>query len=345
MNAQGRPDIAGTLTLATCNVLNLALPGRSYYANQEPYTAQEYQRKIDWLGDSLKNLNADIVAVQEIWDEAALQEAVKASGLRYRTVKSPGAENTDASGKPLPGAEGTPRVGFITRLETLALQSYREIDPAMHADVPDIGPHVRFERPPLHLTVKLDSGQPLHVLTVHMKSKRPKFLQAADGNYLEDTDDPKIQARATLRSLIMRGVEAAALRGLIVDVVKGRQGPLIVMGDFNDGPHSVTTQILAATSEVAYDRAASDVALFNAYELQGQAGMRRDVAYSHVHQGRPDILDQIFVSEEFLRSSKYAVGDVARVDYFNDHLHQGRDRSRSDHGFVRAVLRLYGQAG
>jgi hypothetical protein len=30
------------------------------------------------------------------------------------------------------------------------------------------------------------------------------------------------------------------------------------------------------------------------------------------------------------------------VDYFNDHLQEGRDRSRSDHGFVRAVMRVFG---
>jgi hypothetical protein len=34
------------------------------------------------------------------------------------------------------------------------------------------------------------------------------------------------------------------------------------------------------------------------------------------------------------------MGDVRRVEVFNDHLHEGRDRSRSDHGFVRALLRL-----
>jgi hypothetical protein len=28
------------------------------------------------------------------------------------------------------------------------------------------------------------------------------------------------------------------------------------------------------------------------------------------------------------------------VDYFNDHLQEGKDRSRSDHGFVRAVMRI-----
>ena len=52
------------------------------------------------------------------------------------------------------------------------------------------------------------------------------------------------------------------------------------------------------------------------------------------------MLDQVLVSVEFVPGRRFNVGDVRRVDYFNDHLHEGRDRSRSDHGFVRALLRL-----
>jgi predicted extracellular nuclease len=125
-------------------------------------------------------------------------------------------------------------------------------------------------------------------------------------------------------------------------VLKRTHEPLIVMGDFNDGPHSVTTQIIAATGEVAYDKGARDAALWNAYEVQGEMALKRDVAYSHVHQGFPEVLDQILVSEEFLPRSRFSIGDVRRVDYFNDHLQEGKDRSRSDHGFVRAVIRVFG---
>ena len=138
----------------------------------------------------------------------------------------------------------------------------------------------------------------------------------------------------------MRGTEATALRHIVVDLLQRSQDPLVVMGDFNDAPHSVTTQLVAATSEVAYNKAARDVALFNAYEVQGESALKKDVAYSHVHQGTPEVLDQILVSEEFVPGSRFSLGDVRRVDYFNDHLHEGRDRSRSDHGFVRALLRL-----
>ena len=39
-----------TLMVATCNVLNLANPGRLFYETQDPYSQTEFERKITWLG-------------------------------------------------------------------------------------------------------------------------------------------------------------------------------------------------------------------------------------------------------------------------------------------------------
>jgi endonuclease/exonuclease/phosphatase family metal-dependent hydrolase len=319
-------------------VLNLALPHRHYYANQDPYSERDYQRKIAWLGGRIAALNADILTVQEVWDEAALQDAVRASGLHYQTVAVPGAENDTTRG--LNGAANTPRVGIVTRLEVEHIESFAEFPVAMQLHVPDIGLQTKFERPALLATLRMKHGQRVHVLTAHLKSKRPKFLQDAAGHPSEDREDPNTLARATLRSLVIRGAEACALRAIVVNVLKRTHEPLIVMGDFNDSPHSVTTQIIAATGEVAYDKGARDTALFNAYESQGEMALKKDVAYSHVHQGSPEVLDQILISEELLRSSRFSIGDVRRVDYFNDHLQEGKDRAKSDHGFVRAVFRI-----
>jgi predicted extracellular nuclease len=325
-----------TLVAATANVLNLANPGRMFYANQDVYSQRDFERKIDWLGGRIAALNADILTVQEVWDDAALKAAVHHSGLRYSSVIVPGAENDETHN----GAVNTPRVGIVTRLDVDNIQSIAQFPDNMRVQVPELGEHAKFERPPLLATLRMKHGQPVHVLTAHLKSKRPKFLQDAQGQPTEDRDDPKIQTRATLRSLIIRGAEAAALRSIVIDVLKRTHEPLIVMGDFNDGPHSVTTQMIAATSEVAYDKGARDTALFNAYEEQGEMALKKDVAYSHIHQGFPEVLDQILVSEEFLYNSRFSIGDVRRVDYFNDHLQEGKDRSRSDHGFVRAVIRV-----
>lgn len=320
-----------TLSAATFNMLNLALPGRAFYANQLPYSHSEYERKIEWIGQQLVRLNADIIACQEVWDETALRATVASSRLRYQTIMAPGAET---------GATGTPRNGLITRLQLESLETLYEFPSGMSVPVPELGDHGRFERPILNARLRNKQGQLLHVLVAHLKSKRPKFLQDEAGNPLEDRDDPRISVRASLRSLVMRAAEAAALRSLVVDLLKDTHEPLILMGDLNDGPHAVTTQMVAATAEVAYNREARDTALFNAYEIQTGATLLRDVAYSHIYQGYAEVLDQIFVSEEFMPDSRFSLGDVRRVDYFNDHLNEGRDRIRSDHGFVRALLRL-----
>jgi endonuclease/exonuclease/phosphatase family metal-dependent hydrolase len=336
MRPNDLPSPLATMMVATCNVLNLANPGRMFYPNQDVYNQTEFDRKTTWLGDRFRMLNADVLAVQEVWDEAAFKSALSRSGLRYDFVAVPGAEND--SGRL--GAQGTPRVGIATRLKVDALQSFAEFPPGFQVDVPGMGAHTRFERPPLVASVRMKHGQTLNVLTAHLKSKRPKFLQDAEGRATEDRDDRKVMALASLRSLIMRGAEAMALRCLVIDLLHRTSVPLVVLGDFNDTPDSVTTQLICATTEIAYDRSARDVALFNAYDLQGDAALKKDVAYSHIHQGAPYVLDQILVSEEFLRNGRNSIGDVHRVDYYNDHLHEGRDRTRSDHGFVRALLRV-----
>lgn len=324
-----------TLQVATANVLNLALPRRVFYANQEPFSEAEYERKTAWLAGMLARLEADVIGVQEVWDETALKTAVARGGLRRHAVHVPGAEQ---------GATGTPRVGLVTRLEVEQLQSLAEFAPQEAVSLPEFGAVARFERPVLRARLRGPTGLPLHVLVVHLKSKRPKYLQDEDGNVIEDRDDPAVTARATMRSLLQRAAEAAALRRIVVEVT-GRDGqhqgePLVLLGDMNDGAHAVTTQMIAANQAVAYDRGARDVALYHALDVATEPALRRDHFYSHVYQGWPELLDQVWVSEELVATSKFALGDIRRVEVFNDHLHESRERWRSDHGFVRALARL-----
>ncbi len=281
-------------------------------------------------------LNADVIGFQEVGDEWALKAALAASGQRHLQVLAPGAEH---------GAQDTPSVGLASRLALDSIHSISDFAPGQSVPVPDIGEQRRFERAVLHAQLRTKAGQPLHVLVAHLKSKRPKFLQDTSGQALEDSDDPRAAARATLRSLVIRGAEAVALRALVVSITQRTRDPLILLGDMNDGPHSVTSQMIAAVQAVAYDRSARDVARYHAWDVQTEPGLKRDMAYSHVHQGWPELLDQIWVSEELVGSSKFAIGDVKRVEIFNDHLHESRERFRSDHGFVRALLRLRGVGG
>jgi hypothetical protein len=334
------------LTFATCNTLNLAKPGLPFYPGDEPWTADQYRRKVAWLGEQLARLNADVVAFEEVWDEDALGEAVSSSGLKYETVRAPGAAGRNAGNATADYFSiATPRLGLATRVSVESLDTLIDF-PAGHAvAVPELGTINRFERPVLRAVLRApqEGVPPITVLVAHLKSKRPKYLQDERGNPIEDRDDPQVQARATLRSLIMRGAEAAALRHAVVHALRNTRTPLVLMGDLNDGAQAVTTQIIAATSHSPHDRQERDFMLYNAYDVQTEPGVIKsynDGSYTHVHQGRPESLDHILVSEEFVASSKFAIGRVKRVDYFNDHLQEGRDKTKSDHGFVRAWVQV-----
>lgn len=326
--------------LATANLLNLALPNRVYYENRDPYNHAHYDAKITWLADKLSDLHADVIATQEVWDEAALKQLSERIETDYHYVSVPNAENKIEGDVISGGAQGTPSVGFISRLEVLSQKAFYDIPQGFSAEIPEIGVYDTFARSPVLLTVKTNLGQKINILNVHLKSKRPKFIQDDNGNVQEDTDDPALRARGRMRSLFIRAVEATAIRSIIVDELMNNHTPLVLMGDVNDASHSVTTQLMAETSEVKYDKSSRDTALFNAYEYQTKHKLGKDVAYSHIFQGHPEVLDQIFVSEEFLPNSRFSIGQVLQVDYFNDYLMLPRNKRHTDHGIVRARIKI-----
>ena len=326
--------------IATANLLNFANPNRIYYENAPAYDNKAYEHKRRGLTDLLAKAHADIIAVQEVWDSNALEALAVALGFKPEQVVIPLASNDTASpytqGR---GAQHTPAVGIISRFEQLETTLLEEIAPKAVIDIPDIGPHQHFNRPPLILRVDA-YGQPITIITAHLKSKRAFFLRDENGNLLEDMDDPNIRIRAKLRSLCMRAAEAASIRMSIMERLHHTREPLILLGDMNDVTGSVTTQLMTETGEVNYDKSMRDVALFDAARIQARYGWMKDVAYTHIHQGMPEVIDQLFVSEEFLPDSKFSIGQVERVDYFNDHLKWDYSDRVTDHGIIRAKIKL-----
>ncbi len=326
--------------IATANLLNFANPDRVYYENAPAYSQHQYQHKLRGITDLLAKAHADIIAVQEVWDSQALEELAVALGFERKHVVAPLASNDRASsytqGR---GAQNTPAVGIISRFEQLECSLLEDILPKAVIDIPDIGLYQRFNRPPLVLRVNA-YGQPITIVTTHLKSKRTFFLRDENGDLLEDMDDPNIRVRAKLRSLCMRAAEAASIRMSIIERLHHTREPLILLGDMNDVTGSVTTQLMAETGEVNYDKSMRDIALFDAARIQSRYDWMRDVAYTHIYQGMPEVIDQLFVSEEFLPDSKFSLGQVERVDYFNDHLKWDYADRVIDHGIIRAKIKL-----
>ena len=327
--------------IATANLLNFANPNRTYYENAPAYDQKSYLDKLQGITELLTKAHADIIAVQEVWDSDALEALAVSLGFKAEHAIIPLASNNNSSEHTQGhGAQKTPAVGFISRFAQLESTLLTDIFSEAVIDIPDVGPYRQFNRPPLLLRVDVH-GQPITVITAHLKSKRAYFLRDESGDLLEDMDDPNIRVRAKLRSLCMRAAEAASIRMSIIHRLQHTREPLVLLGDMNDVTGSVTTQLMAETGEVNYDKSMRDIALFDAARIQARYGWMKDVAYTHIYQGMPEVIDQLFVSEEFLPDSKFSLGHVERVDYFNDHLKWDYDDRVIDHGIVRAKIKLY----
>jgi endonuclease/exonuclease/phosphatase family metal-dependent hydrolase len=312
------------IRFATFNVFNLAPAGARLYDNLEPYTPEETEAKIDWTARQLDTLNADVIGFQEVFSQATLAEVLSRT-RRYREALHIGFD-------PDPGAAKlTPSVALVSRLPLAAAPEPLPYFPAGIAMPPGNRDPERFTRPPLHVQIALAPGLVADVLVVHLKSRRPDYRTGDTG------DDPQLFALASLRSLIRRGTEAAALRVILSRLGREHQRPRIVLGDFNDVADAVTTGIVLGIGGPAGDR------LYDTCGMQRRQDRLRHVGFSNLHEGQYTTIDHILVSSEFNPDLPGALGEIADVVYLNDHLDLGLPEA-SDHGQVLARLRLFERA-
>ena len=322
------------LRLATLNCLNLALAQRRTYEGLAPYSTDEYLAKTQWLASLFDRMAPDLVLVQEVFQEAALSDVIR------QTTSGPQGWRCAAPLAPQDNAK--PRVGAAWHASlNVAFEPLDALPPSCVVDVPELGPHQRYSRPLMRLRVAA-GGVTLTIFNVHLKSRRPEFLPG------ENAADPQVLARAQLRALIKRGAEAAAVRHLACEAIRAQQGPVIVAGDFNDEDNAVTTRMIADSSWRADDPVPDRFTLFNAHDVEQHTRPERgrDAAYTILHGGLPERIDHVLVSTELVPQCGHAIGRVAAVEVFSDHLQERRRASRgidvqriyTDHAAVCVTL-------
>lgn len=333
------------LRIATLNCLNMALPGRRFYAGVEPYQSHEYIAKTQWLAALIDRIAADFLLVQEVFHEKALRDVVNqcAGGPHAYDLAAPLADDQNTR----------PRLGLVWRAPWRPrIESLPDFPAGCGVSVPEKGDYSCFSRPLLLARVPWGpGGATLALLNVHLKSRRPEFVAG------ETRADQVAEARAQLRSLVMRAAEAAALRRLVIDLTPPA-ALLLVAGDFNDEQNAVTTQLVADTSWKDEERPHRNHVLFNTLDVAPHATpvRGRDVAYTILHGGEPERIDHMFVSEAFIAGRQPQLARVVAVEIYNDHLAEtqahaqglvaGPDVSRihSDHAAVCTTVELMPQA-
>lgn len=291
--------------IGSFNLYNLVLPEKKYYGHRQ-YSYPDYEKKTSWIASQLDHMRADLVGFQEIFHEEALKQAIaKSEYLKDAYVIS-----ANPNGR-------SPVVGFASKYKIIKYEVIEDFPEVL--DIEDtIIPIQKFSRPILKVLVEVKEGLKVYFYVAHLKSKRPLFKKD------EDRENPNDVAKGEARSLIKRTAEAAAFRVLLMDTLKNRDVPVVVMGDLNDSSLSVSTRIVSGQPPFRkFPRTVKekiwDVLLYHARDIQARQSFH-DVYYSHIHNGHYEALDHIMVSQELVKENPNNIGRVGYVSVFNDHL-------------------------
>ena len=329
------------ISFASFNLLNLQLPGRAVYNDRDGWPAEVYARKVAFTAETLRRLDADVIGLQELWAEGALEEVVAKAGLAatHRLLVPPGHRGTSIVCAAVVRADmlvGEPE--WITDFPPETVLRSGGDDPQQDHIQVNLS---TFSRPVLHFAVRPDPRTPvIDVFVCHLKSRRPTQV-FREGWYDKDLHGPHATALGYAISTVRRTAEATALRILVTRLTDETRTPVVVLGDLNDDKASNTLNILSEQPQylTPLSSGGGDNALYAAQTMQ-EYRSTRDVYYTHVFKRERESLDHILFSEQFYDNSKRRLWAFDEMLVTNDHLnHDDPLSGTNDHGIVRVGFR------
>ena len=178
----------------------------------------------------------------------------------------------------------------------------------------------------LKATLVLAPGLLVNVMTLHLKSK---LVTYAKGRRYPLNEDER--ARGTALALIRRAAEATAVRVWLNKLMERNDEPMILMGDFNDEPGAVTTQIMLGPEDrsLANRDKFDDIRLYNLADYI--PGERR---FSRLYQKQKEMIDHVCVSHELIFYLRKADSYIEPIQSIDADVESRRDSVYPDHAPV-----------
>lgn len=303
--------MAVNFKVMTWNVENLFPAGSEF----GPTTQEIYDRKQAHLAQRITDIDPDVIALQEIGSPQTFADLQAGLGGNY----------PHASLSTKPDGRGI-RVGFLSRLPLSNVESIStfpngalSVKPKVvggSAGDPENTRLSSMGRGALKVTATLSNGTTINLITTHMKSKLITYPPGPNGEPRFSPRDEDERARFTGLALIKRTAEAIALRAEANRFTVGNQPACILLGDLNDDPEALTTEILLGPpggqiSPSQNPTQSNDARLHNlAHHIPGQRRFSRRTG------GREELIDHILVSHELVfkrREVDSFVEDISSV--------------------------------
>ncbi|WP_022942525.1 endonuclease/exonuclease/phosphatase family protein [Psychromonas hadalis] len=342
MNIANIPN--STLKIATFNLFNYLEPPLAFYEFERIYSAEQWQKKQNWIRAYLDEFQPDVVGFQEVFSPDTLQILVKASGYDYFSVIDECKMEDDfICSKPV--------VAIASRYPIREVSAV-SLDKKLATEM-GLAENFRFSRKILRATIDLPHIGECDCYVVHFKSKRASFehienkVLSGEENIIESL---KANVAGGWASSIQRGSEASLL---MVEMIKRKvetAKPMLLMGDFNnnlcDGILShLLTDDLRFVSKFDKQAFLEKYCLHDSWDLfqasDRYQGEKRKA--SHYFGETSSVLDYILLSCEFdatYNKSTFSVNDCATYDRHLINPIFERDGESTDHGIVLVTLQL-----
>ena len=348
-----------SLKIATFNLFNYLEPPNAFYDFERIYSAEQWQKKQQWIAEYLREYQPDIIGFQEVFSSESLKQLVATQGYDYFAVVD------------------QPEVidEFIYRSPVVAIAArYPIVDIEAVQPNPELaialglGTDFSYSRKVLRATVNVPHIGHCDCYVVHFKSKRSMLeLDEKNKNWSPEKtiiESLKAQIAGGWGSTIQRGSEAALLMIEMISRRENTEHPMVLMGDFNnsltDGVLShLLTNSLRFVSAIDRDAYLAKYCLNDAWDLYqavltdessesnevnvtGQVAKHKRTP-THYFGAGSSVLDYILLSCEFDASYHDSLYQVSAYDTYDRHLINpifARDGESTDHGVVLVTLTL-----
>lgn len=341
------------LKVATWNFYQFAEPGTYWYERDErnDYEPDQWQAKLEWIAETLRELDADIIGFQEIFSVETCHSFLTEQGYEHFAVVDEPAIDADDD-----KVFRAPVVGIASRYpfkeEPTALPMPQEF-----RDNTQIQAEFDFRRTILRAVIETPQLGEIIFYVCHFKSQGA-FV---DDDAIAELSDWKTRFREHLRQratkdadqLIRRSGEASGVYlAAMNELEEESDKAIIVLGDLNDNPQSPTLRILTQQERphnIAGKRYSNiednsdkswyyNWCLFDSFGLLAdQNPAKRPVTHVASWRYPASTLDYVLVTNSLNPLNPSRKGEVMDVKIYSDHFDENKLLT-SDHAPVRVTF-------